>query len=58
MGFDYYVKGANTKMCSHEWHKINDVQVCMRCGLTRTYDGKILFDRKIVNYKPKKKKKR
>lgn len=39
--------------CPHSWQKINDVQVCMRCGLTRTHDGKFLFDRKIVNYKRK-----
>lgn len=45
-------------MCNHEWRKINDVKVCMRCGMTRTLDGKILFDKKIVNYKPKKRKKR
>ena len=45
-------------MCSHNWQKVNDVQVCMRCGLTRTFDGKIIFDRKIANYKSKKSKKR
>ena len=44
-------------MCSHTWQKINDVFVCMRCGLTRTYDGKIIFDRKLVNRKSKKVKK-
>ena len=40
-------------MCSHNWRKFNDVFVCVRCGLTKTYDGRILFDKKIVNYKPK-----
>jgi hypothetical protein len=44
-------------MCGHQWKKTNDVFVCVRCGMTRTYDGKIMFDRKIVNYKPKKQKK-
>lgn len=43
-------------MCKHQWVKINDVLVCTRCGLTRTMDGKILFDRKLPSYKPKKKK--
>lgn len=43
-------------MCKHDWQKINGVSVCMRCGLTRTPDGKILFDKKIVNYKAKRKK--
>lgn len=41
-------------MCSHQWIKFNDVVVCARCGLTRTKDGKILFDRGLPNYKPKK----
>ena len=56
-GYEYYIKrGMN--MCGHTWQKVNDVLVCQKCGLTRTYDGKILFDRKIANYRPKKKKKR
>jgi hypothetical protein len=41
-------------MCSHEWKKVNDVQVCIRCGLTRMPDGRMLFDRKLPNYKSKK----
>ena len=45
-------------MCPHEWFKINDVTVCKRCGLTRTFDGKVIFDKKITNYKPKKPKRR
>jgi hypothetical protein len=45
-------------MCSHIWKKVNDVSVCVRCGLTKTFDGRILFDRKLSNYKPKKKKRR
>ena len=44
-------------MCPHAtWKKINDVYVCVRCGLTKTYDGRILFDRKLVNYKSKRRK--
>lgn len=43
-------------MCGHDWKKINDVWVCLRCGLTKTYDGRFLFDRKIINYKSKKRK--
>lgn len=43
-------------MCPHTWKKLNDVFVCLRCGMTRTNDGKIFFDRKIVNYRPKKRK--
>lgn len=41
-------------MCSHEWKKVNEIFVCMRCGLTRTPNGNLLFDKGIVNYKPKK----
>lgn len=43
-------------MCNHEFVTVNDVRVCQRCGMTVTYDNKVLFDRKIANYKPKKKK--
>lgn len=45
-------------MCGHIWKKVNDVYICVRCGLTKTYDGRILFDRKLPNYKSKKKKRR
>lgn len=38
-------------MCNHQWKKINDIKVCTRCGLTITYDGKIMFDRKLPNYR-------
>lgn len=46
-------------MCSHSnTVKMNDVRVCLDCGLTVTHDGHVLFDRKIVNYKRKRKKRR
>nr|DAY61042.1 MAG TPA: hypothetical protein [Caudoviricetes sp.] len=35
-------------MCHHQWVKIHDVCVCKNCGLTRTYDGKVLFDRGVM----------
>lgn len=41
-------------MCNHVWKKVEDVHVCLRCGLTRTPDGKYIFDKKITNYRPKK----
>ncbi len=44
-------------MCNHDFVKINDVTVCRKCGLTRTYDGKIFFDKKLPNRKQKKRKK-
>ena len=40
-------------MCKHLWIKINDIYVCKKCGITRIEDGKIIFDRKLPNYKPK-----
>lgn len=44
--------------CKHEnTVKINDVKVCLKCGMTLTMDGKILFDKEIVNYTSKKRKK-
>ena len=44
--------------CSHtNMKKVNDVRVCLDCGLTVTSDGKVMFDKKIVNYRPKKRKK-
>lgn len=46
-------------MCSHEWMTYNDVTVCKRCGLTRTYDGKVFFDRRLANIgKTKKRRKK
>lgn len=43
-------------MCTHEWIRVNDVIACVRCGMTRTSDGKIIFDKRLVNYRPKKRK--
>lgn len=37
-------------MCNHIWKIVNDVRVCVRCGITvRRLDGKILFDRNLPN---------
>ncbi len=42
-------------MCSHTNSKIiNDVKVCLNCGLTIMPNGKIMFDKNVVNYKSKK----
>ena len=35
-------------MCKHEFIKINDVKACTKCGLTVTYDGKMMIDRDFV----------
>lgn len=43
-------------MCNHNWNKINDVSVCLRCGLTRVAN-RIIFDRKISNINRKRGKK-
>ena len=34
-------------MCNHSWQKINDVCVCLKCGISKTFDGKVLFDRPL-----------
>lgn len=45
-------------MCMHtSTLRVNDTKVCLLCGLTITDNGKTFFDKKIVNYKPKKQKK-
>ena len=43
-------------MCAHDWRFINDVKVCLKCGLTIA-NGKVIFDRKLPNYKKPKKRK-
>lgn len=44
-------------MCKHQWVKVNDVYVCKKCGMTRTPDGKIMFDRDATNICKKRRKK-
>lgn len=44
-------------MCKHEFKKVFNCTVCVRCGLTRLPDGRVFIDRKIVNYKKGKRKK-
>jgi len=36
-------------MCRHIWKDVNDLRVCLRCGLTvRRLDGAVVcFDRKL-----------
>lgn len=42
--------------CSHSnLRVINDVRVCLKCGLTLTKDGKVIFDRPLVDYVNEKK---
>lgn len=43
-------------MCKHEFIKINDIVICKKCGINKTPDGKIIFDRKVINYRPKRRK--
>lgn len=41
-------------MCNHSnTVRINDVKVCLKCGMTITHDGNVIFDRKITNYNKK-----
>mgnify|MGYP000062902858 CR=1 FL=1 len=42
-------------MCTHSnTKKINDVRVCLNCGLTVLPDGSVYFDKKLPNYRRKK----
>lgn len=38
--------------------RIGECKVCLQCGMTILPNGKVFFDKNIVNYKPKEKKKR
>ena len=42
-------------MCKHEVIKICDCKVCLKCGMTLLDYNKIFLDRKLPNYKSKKK---
>lgn len=35
--------------------KIEGVRVCLNCGLTILPDGRVMFDKDVTNYRPKKK---
>lgn len=37
-------------MCKHEIIKIEDVKVCLKCGMTTFSDGKVIFDKEILKY--------
>ena len=44
--------------CNHSnTKKVNDIKVCLQCGMSIMPDGKIYFDKDIVNYRPKRRKK-
>lgn len=45
-------------MCRHQFIKINDVSVCKLCGLTLSYDGKVMFDRNLPNIGNRKKRRK
>lgn len=37
-------------MCQHNFKQVNDVKICIRCGLTIPQDGRPFFDKKIMPY--------
>lgn len=44
--------------CKHtNTRKLDDVKVCLQCGMVLLPDGTVRFDRRMINYKPKKRKK-
>ena len=46
-------------MCNHIWKIVNDVRVCVRCGITVSrIDGQIIFDRKLPDVTKKGKRKK
>lgn len=36
-------------MCNHKWQKVNDVSVCIKCGVSICNGKKVIFDRKLIN---------
>lgn len=42
-------------MCNHEVVQIGNCKVCIKCGMTLLDNSRIFLDRKLPNYKPKKK---
>lgn len=44
-------------MCSHNYKWINDVQVCILCGLTFPPEGRPFFDKAFIQYYQRKKEK-
>lgn len=41
-------------MCNHTFLKMNDVTVCVKCGMTVADGKKVIFDRKLPSYIRKK----
>jgi hypothetical protein len=35
-------------MCAHKWKKINDVDICLKCGLTICDGRYAMVDRKLL----------
>lgn len=42
-------------ICNHEFIIFENTKACVKCGMTVLASGKIMFDKKIINYKPKQK---
>lgn len=42
-------------MCTHNMKQVNDIKVCIRCGLTFPLDGRPFFDKKVVTYSKRRK---
>lgn len=43
-------------MCVHKFKQINDVRVCVQCGLTLPKGGRPFFDKEVVRLYSQKKK--
>lgn len=42
--------------CKHTAITVGTLRVCSKCGMTLLDNGKVFFDRKLPDYKPKRKK--
>ena len=42
-------------MCNHEVVQISNCKVCIKCGMTLVDNSRIFLDRKLPNYKCKRK---
>ena len=37
-------------MCKHDFIEMNNTKACIKCGMTVLANGKIIFDKELVNY--------
>lgn len=52
VGF-FIILERSERVCKHQWYKVNDIYICLKCGFTaiKANKGQIILDRKLINYK-------